>query len=41
MEIILRNYINRSEISFEFGGGIVGYDAKIIAFKKKTLQNIQ
>ena len=32
---------NRSEISFEFGGGIVGYDANIVAFKKKTLQNIQ
>lgn len=41
MEIILRNYINRSEILWLFGGGIVGYDADIVAFKKKTLQNVQ
>lgn len=32
---------NECEISFEFGGDIVGYDADIVVFKKKTLQNIQ
>ena len=38
LELLCRN---ESEIPFEFGGGIVGYDADIVAFKKKTLQNIQ
>lgn len=33
--------LRKSEILYKFGGGIVGYDARIVAFKKKTLQNIQ